>query len=146
MKFKDSELYWFFPRLKFKIEMALDRFRGRCQRFMRGYSYGDVWSMDYWFIATVKPMLTHLRDHGCGVPGILCNEEDCKAKWDAILTEMIECLDMMNEDNVYEKLFGKDWFEEIRTIEEWRKVNEIMDQNKARFFELFSEYFYCLWD
>lgn len=153
MKFKDTELYWFFHRLKFKIEMAWDRFRARCQRFIRGYSYGDVWDMDHWFINTAKPILIHLRDYGIGIPGTLVVEgENERAEWEAILTEMIDCLTLMEEDNVYEHLFGKNWFDEIdysdnsRVLKEWQEVNEVMEQNKNRFFELFSKYFYHLWD
>ena len=147
MKFKDTELYWFFPRLKFKIEMAWDRFRARCQRFMRGYSYGDVWDMDYWFMETVQPMLFHLRDYGIGIPGSLVVEgENKREAWEAVLTEMIECLNMMNEDYVYEELYGQYWYEEDLGLEDWERVGNVMEKNKTRFFELFSKYFYNLWD
>ena len=133
--------------LKVKLEMAWWNFKERCQRFLRGYSYSDVWSIDYWFMETVKPMLIHLRDHGCGVPGTLWNEEEnSRDAWEAVLTEMIECLDMMNEDNVYRHLFGESWFGAIRTFEEWKQVQEVQHANKNRFFELFSEHFYNLWD
>lgn len=133
--------------LKFKIKMAWWNFRARCQRFMRGYSYGDVWDMDCWFIDTVKPMLIHLRDHGCGVPGNLWNEEeDSRKTWEAVLTEMIDCLTLMDEDNVYVHLFGEDWSKSPTKYEDWLLVRETRDKNKDRFFQLFSEYFYHLWD
>lgn len=147
MNFKDSELYWFFPRLKFKIEMAFDRFRERCQRFMRGYSYGDVWNMDCWFIDTVKPMLIHLRDYGCGVPGTLWNEEeDSRKYWEAVLTEMIDSLTLMDEDNVYEYLFGEEWYEMDLDYNDYKLIHDTMNNNKTRFFALFNKYFYNLWD
>lgn len=146
MKFKDTELYWFFPRLKFKIEMAWFRFKSRCQRFKRGYAYTDVWNMDSWFIDTVKPMLIHLRDHGIATPAMLWDDgENNRANWEAVLTEMVDCLTLMDEDNVYNYLFGES-FNENRTSEDWHHVRDVMDQNKNRFFELFSKYFYHLWD
>ena len=133
--------------LKLRIQFAWWNFKERWQRFIRGYSYGDVWSMDCWFMKTIKPMLIHLRDRGCGVPGNLWNEEeDSRKAWEAILTEMINCLDMMDEDKVYEALFGEDWFKRTSTYEEWQQVHEIQHANKDRFFELFSKYFYHLWD
>ena len=133
--------------LKFKIEMAWDRFLGRCQRFKRGYSYVDVWNINSWFIRTLKPMLIHLRDYGIGIPGILIAEgENKRANWEAVLTEMIDCLTLMEEDNVYEKLFGENWFEEDLALKEWQEVCEVMEANKNRFFELFSKYFYYIWD
>lgn len=144
MNFKDNELYWFFRRLKFKIEMAFDSFRGRCQRFMRGYSYGDVWSMDCWFIRTVKPMLVHLRDNHMGVPLEFANNPD---GWTDVLDEMINCLTLMDEDNIYEVIgFGGELDFLDMTIEDYNKMNQIRDENKARFFALFSKYFYNLWD
>ena len=137
-------------RLKPKIQIAWYNFKSRCQRFKRGYSYGDVWDMDCWFIHTVKPMLIHLRDYGIGIPGTLVVEcENKREAWEAVLTEMIDCLTLMEEENVYEHLFGENWFELERDdniLEDWKRVCAIMDQNKNRFFELFSKYFYCLWD
>lgn len=129
--------------LKIKIQMAWYNFKSRCQRFMRGYSYGDVWGLDYWFITTVKPMLIHLRDYGMGVPLEFENNPD---DWRAVLTEMTDCLTLMEEDNVYEKLFGENWFEMDLNADDYKLIWETMEANKNRFFELFSQYFYNLWD
>jgi hypothetical protein len=120
-------------------------FRRRCQRFRRGYAYSDVWDIDFWFKQTIKPMLIHLRDHGIGIPWELYNHEDENERidWENILTEMIECLDLMDEDAAQEHL-GID--DDDHSIESYQKVTELMDTNKDRFFELFSKWFYCLWD
>ena len=123
-------------------------FRSRCQRFKRGYAYGDVWDMDYWFMRTVKPMLIHLRDHGCSVPNDLyVEEEDSRSQWEDVLTEMVNCLDMMDGDNVKKHLgFGDFGAWKNMTREDNLNVYKIMVENKARFFELFSKHFYDLWD
>ena len=119
-------------------------FRTRCQRFKRGYSYGDVWDMDIWFKSTVKPMLIYLRDHGIGMPGELYNEdEDTRKPWEDILTEMINCLELMDEDNAQKHVGVTD---DDHSFESWERVYACMDSNKNRFFELFSKYFYSLWD
>ena len=136
-------------RLYYKIRNTIRDFiydlRTRCQRFKRGYSYVDVWDMDSWFMNLAKPMLTHLRDHGIGVPFDLYleGEENERAAWEAVLTEMIECLDLMNEDAAQEYLgvADSDW-----TVESYQKVNDLMDEKKNRFFELFSQHFFSLWD
>lgn len=135
--------------LYYKIRNAIrygwTNLRARCQRFKRGYSYGDVWDMDYWFIYTVKPMLIHLRDHGIGVPNELyVDGENERINWENILTEMVNCLDMMDEDNV-RKHFGFDYDKHL-SLEDYQRIGETMDKNKNRFFELFSKYFYSLWD
>ena len=134
-----------FRVIKNKLIYDFDSLRARWQRFKRGYSYGDVWDMDYWFMRTVKPMLIHLRDHGIGIPGDLYLEgaENEREAWEAVLTEMVECLDLMDEDAV-EKHLGID--HKSYSLESYNKVNDFMNQKKDRFFELFSKHFYSLWD
>lgn len=144
-----KNIYYFFCRIKTRIEMKIDKFRGKCQRFKRGWSYGDVWDIDAWFMGTIKPMLIHLRDHGIGVPMDLYLEgaENEREAWEAVLTEMITCLDYMEEDFVLEKLgFYDGESYKTRSKEDYVAVNNMMESNKNRFFELFSEHFYSLWD
>ena len=131
-------------RLYYKIRNAIREFkyefRSRRQRFKRGYSDSDVWDMDYWFIRTVKPMLIQLRDNGIGVPNELYQDVDDKEReaWEAVLTEMVECLDDMDRYAVEEKynLHGNSY----------QRSWDIIEKNKDRFFELFSKHFYNLWD
>ena len=136
-------------RLYYKIKNKLlydaDCLRARWQRFKRGYSYGDVWDIDYWFMRTVKPMLIHLRDHGMGIPFDLYleGEENERAAWEDVLTEMIECLELMDKDAV-EKYLGIS--DDDYSVESYQKVNNLMDEKKNRFFELFCKHFYSLWD
>lgn len=131
-------------KIKNELFYGYNCLRARCQRFLRGYSYGDVWDMDCWFIDTVKPMLIHLRDHGCGIPAEFENNEK---GWHDVLSDMISCLDMMDQDKVYEFLGLSDFRERVgMTLEDYKHVGDIMETNKNRFFELFSKYFYCLWD
>ena len=133
-------------RIKYKIDRLWDNFRRRCQRFKRGYAYSDVWDINVWFMRTVKPMLIHLRDHGIGIPGeLVVDGENQRANWENVLTEMINCLDMMDEDNVYESLGFYD-YDQLLSIEDYKRVGAIMEENKNRFFELFSKYFFSLWD
>ena len=134
-----------FRRIKNKLIYDFDSLRARCQRFKRGYSYGDIWDMDCWFMRTAKPMLIHLRDHGIGVPNelYLDGAENERATWEAILTEMVECLDLMNEGAVREHLGIAD---DDHSVESYKKVNDFIDTKKNRFFVLFSKHFYSLWD
>ena len=123
-------------------------FRRRCQRFKRGYAYSDVWNMLDWFMETAKPMLIHLRDHGIGIPQDLYVDGDNeRINWENTLTEMVNCLDMMDEDKVYDYLgFGDLDAWRNMTKEDYENVSKIMETNKNRFFELFSKYFFDLWD
>ena len=135
--------------LFYKIKNFWYDLRCRIQRFKRGYINRDVWDIDCWFIRTIKPMLIQLRDEGNGIPGKLyvADGDNERILWENILTEMIDCLDMMEEDNVY-KFLGFGEFEDYKrmTIDDVKHVNGIMENNKNRLFELFSEYFYYIWD
>lgn len=134
-----------FRRIKIKLMYGFDNFRARCQRFLRGYSYGDARDIDVWFMQTVKPMLIFLRDTGCGVPNDLYLEgaENERAAWEEILTEMIECLTLMDEDEAqkYLGIIDDKW-----SVESYNRTNDFMEEKKNRFFELFSKHFYSLWD
>ena len=131
-------------RIKNAISGVYWDFRVRCQRFIRGYAWSDVWSMDYWFMRTVKPMLLHLYHNHHGVPMEFENHPD---GWKEVLNEMIHCLDMMDEDNAY-AFFGFCEIEDYdrMTKEDYLNIFNTMEENKNRFFELFSKYFYDLWD
>ena len=132
-------------RIKNKLIYSTDSVKARCQRFKRGYSYGDVWDMDFWFMRTVKPMLIHLRDHGIGIPNelYLQDADNERIIWENTLTEMISCLELMNEDNA-EKYLGIE--NNDFSVEDYNKKWALMEENKNRFFELFSKYFYSFWD
>lgn len=135
--------------LYYKVKNAISDFwydfRCRCQRFKRGYAYGDVYDMYCWFQRTAKPMLIHLRDHGIGIPLDLYNhvDENERVDWENILTEMVSCLDLMDEDAAQKHLGIAD---DDYSVESYQKVNDLMDEKKNRFFELFSKYFFSLWD
>ena len=130
-------------KLYYRIQNALDNLRARYQRFKRGYSYDDVWNMCDWFIRTVKPMLIHLKNNGISRP----MEFKHRSKWEAVLEEMIDCLNFMDEDYVF-KFLGFSAVDNYRNIteEDWNRLYTIMAENKNRFFKLFSEHFFDLWD
>lgn len=133
-----------FGRINYKIDRLWDNFRVRCQRFKRGWAYSDAWDIDVWFMYTVKPMLIHLRDYGIGIPNELVSDsENERVNWENTLTEMITCLELMDEDAAREHL---DISDSDYSFESYQKTNDSIEENKNRFFELFSKYFFDLWD
>ena len=130
--------------LYYRIKFGFDNFRRRCQRFKRGYAWSDVCSMYGWFMSMIEPMLIHLRHNHVGVP---IEFENNPGGWEEVLDEMISCLRLMDEDNVYDYLgFGDPDSYKRMTKDDYINVYNVMEENKNRFFDLFSKYFYDLWD
>lgn len=107
-----------------------------------GYSPVAQWETFEWFIAVMREILTNYRDNRMGTPVVipgydiddLVSENKNVEVYNDILNEMIELLDKMDESNpAYNDV----------SLEE---MHSAMNTAKNRFFELFSKYFYTLWD
>lgn len=107
-----------------------------------GYSPVAQWETFEWFIAVMREILINYRDNRTGTPVVIpdYNIDDLISEnknieiYNNILNEMIELLDKMDECNsTYNGV----------SLEE---MHSAMDSAKNKFFELFSKYFYTLWD
>ena len=107
-----------------------------------GYSPAARWETFCWFIAVMREILINYRDNRTGTPVVIPNYDAdsliSKNKnieaYNNILNKMIELLDKMDENNLaYNGV----------SLEE---MHSAMDSAKNKFFELFSKYFYTLWD
>ena len=107
-----------------------------------GYSPVAQWETFGWFITVMREILVNYRDNRTGTPIVipdyhtddLISENKNIEIYNNILNEMIELLDKMDECNsTYNGV----------SLEE---MHSAMDSAKNKFFELFSKYFYTLWD
>ena len=107
-----------------------------------GYSPVAQWETFSWFISVMREILVNYRDNRMGTPVVIpdYNIDDLISEnknieiYNNILNEMIELLDKMDECNLtYNGV----------SLEE---MHSAMDSAKNKFFELFSKYFYTLWD
>ena len=107
-----------------------------------GYSPVAQWETFEWFIAVMREILINYRDNRTGTPVVipdyhtddLISENKNIEIYNNILNEMIELLNKMDECNsTYNGV----------SLEE---MHSAMDSAKNKFFELFSKYFYTLWD
>lgn len=107
-----------------------------------GYSPVAQWETFEWFIVVMREILINYRDNRMGTPVVipdyhtddLISENKNIEIYNNILNEMIELLDKMDECNsTYNGV----------SLEE---MHSAMDTAKNKFFELFSKYFYTLWD
>lgn len=115
-----------------------------------GYNPIAKWDYYSWFIDTTKDIFTeYLKGHvGYKVIDDTKDEEwNCQA-WENVIKEMIDCLTRMDENSYYDtkpcrydETGNKDdlmkWYDE---------VEKEKDIAKRRFFFLFNQYFYDLWD
>ena len=127
-----------FYRLKSKIKDYYWQVRYAFQRMFKGYDVTETFEMFSNFIDRYRKILKDYKEHRWGYPGELTNEE-----WEAIIDKMIHCLDMMDEQYL-EKFLLEDMPEKY--VVSPMSTYEIMEHYKNEFFELFSEWFYNLWD
>lgn len=127
-----------FHRAKHWIREAYWEVRYGFQRMFKGYDSVDTFETFAKFRERYTKILKEYRKYHVGYCGEMTEEE-----WDAVIDEMIYHLHYMDEETVTEELernVPDDWSASYRT------VNHILDKHKDAFFELFSKYFYHLWD
>lgn len=104
-----------------------------------GYLPAAQWETFEWFIAVMREILINYRNNRMGTPVVIpdYNIDDLISEnknieiYNNILNEMIELLDKMDECNY---------------LTYNNASLEAMNTAKDKFFELFSKYFYTLWD
>ena len=107
-----------------------------------GYSPVAQWETFGWFITVMREILVNYRDNRTGTPVVipdyniddLISENKNVNVYNSLLDEMITLLDQMDENN---SAYNDVSLEEMYSA---------MDSAKNKFFELFSKYFYTLWD
>lgn len=125
------------------------------QRAWRGWDSRDMFCMNDMFIEKYKEVLKYFKENHQGLfntpkgsDKLFFNEEET----DEIIDTMIHHLEMMNEDYVEKKLYGKNIYDEDYdfkkdfSIDKCKHVFEVMNQNKDSFMDLFSTFFWDLWD
>ena len=140
--FHHRKRYWYKNLTQIPLYFKLMRYLVK-----NGYDEYATWETHDWFTITMKSILTEYRKCHYGVPIIIDNyphnakteeekalEKENEDKWNSIIDRMIELLGYMDESNpIYDKM---DYYQE----------NSAQEKAKNEFFELFSKYFYNLWD
>jgi hypothetical protein len=129
-----------FWKAKHWIRNAYWEIRYGFQRMFKGYDSVDTFETFYKFIERYTKILTEYRKKHWGIP---MEFENSAEEWDKIVDEMLYHLHYMDEETVTDELekdVPDDW-----TVSS-KSVYEVMNKHKDAFFELFSKYFYDLWD
>ena len=94
-------------RIFYKIKEFPSDIRHVYQRAKKGYSYRDLWSIDYWFMEMMPKMLTDYKKNLHGCPAQFTTNDDGTQHqdiekgmkdWEAIIDRMILCFKELNED------------------------------------------------
>lgn len=103
----------------------------------RGYDEAATWETFDWFIQTMRDILSEYRKKHYGYIVIDSEKSDewNETTWNDIIDKMISLLDDMDE-------FNENYEDEYNSVKAAQKMNSAKDE----FFELFSKYFYALWD
>jgi len=151
----------------YRIKDSISDLKFRCQRFLRGWADIDCWDIDYWFLNTIVPMLTYLKNNLHSHPVDITEEE-----WKSILEKMIECFTEANEDtcshkNRYEEEYMRylnEYYSMLRSgklssgienkhseisdkyLSDEMKILNYREEKLHEGLELFSDWFNDLWD
>lgn len=115
-----------------------------------GYSPIARWDYSAWFIDTTKDIFTEYLKYHVGykvIDDTKDEEWNCQA-WENVIKEMIDCLTRMDENSYYDtKPCRYDETGDRDDLMKWYdEVEKEKDIAKRRFFFLFNQYFYDLWD
>lgn len=144
--------------LKCKIKNLRWELKYAWQRAWYGYDCMDWIEMFACFIERYKAILKDYRENHWGLLNVPEEYRDVFDKYsfdeeetDVIIDTMIYHLEMMNEDHVEKVLYGKNIddysLENFEEFEKYLKNNTLEKTNhKDAFMELFSLFFYNLWD
>lgn len=154
---------WVFHRIKNFLTNIPKQIKFFYQRGKRGYSDQDVWSMDWWFFSVVIPMLKQLRDTKQSYPSEFKTPEEWDRELDTMIHYFIEATEEgCSEKNEYEEQYNKRWWDsfdkkgmayviddsELRDkyLQRSYEIDEYREDMKNKGFEMFSKYFWNLWD
>lgn len=133
-----DKLLFAFSRVKHWLQDLRWNITYGFQRMFKGYDSVDTFDTFEKFIERYTKILTEYRERHVGYPVGISNED-----WEAIIDEMLYHLYYMDEEHVIAEL-------EEGVPDNWcanyKAVTEILYYHKNKFFELFSKYFYDLWD
>lgn len=125
-------------KTKFWLKDTYWTVRYGLQRMFKGYDSVDIFDTFSSFIKRYHKILTEIKKNHYTHPFEMSDEE-----WNNIIDEMIYHLYYMNEHNVNKELMEdkpEDWTPCYNT------TYEIVNKHKDEFFNLFSKYFFDLWD
>lgn len=136
------------------IRCAYINIRDAWRRSVYGWTYGDVWDWDNWFIHVVPDMLRYMADKGSAYPGR--EPFETPEKWHDWLQHMAYLIETADEEWQDEhNEFYHDYMDHIwendkerfnKYFERAKELCESGQKNIAQAMKEMGEHFHCLWD
>ena len=136
------------------VRCACRNIRDAWRRSVYGWTYGDVWDWDNWFVRVVPDMLRHMANHGSAYPG--CEPFDTPEKWHDWLQHMAYLIETADEEWQDEhNEFCKDYMDHIWENDKERfnkymmratELHEMGEENIKLALENIGKFFHCIWD
>lgn len=153
--------------LKYKIKRLYHELRYAWQRVWKGYDDVDVFDCSFRFAARMIPILEDYKKNYKSVWLVpyeseyyeqLGNYDECysrrifnKEETDTIIDMIIWHLKMSDNDFAEKWIFGTNvyddkWETGCRSGKDYKRINDVVKQNKDAFMKLFSLFYFDLWD
>jgi len=127
------------------------------QRARYGHSYRDTWSIDYWLLDNLIPMIKRIRDRDIGIPVTFIKEEDGVETNGNPTDHAIDLAGQRWRNTLGEILYGLKCARFIRDDESrWlsdgtleplgKRRNKKMNKSIERSFNLIGQHLFSLWD
>lgn len=144
------DIFGIVPRLVCDIQCCWQRCR-------KGYCYRDIWDIDLWFLEIMPDMLKDFRKMSQGIPNRIYEkyskeengEEKAEREWKAIIKRMEHLFREANEETCRKKnpyMNAKGRIKKAKYYEEEQKLAAYRYRCKDEAIQLFSEWFYDLWN
>jgi len=134
-------LYRIFDKIK---EFPQD-IKHRYQRAKKGYSYRDLWSIDYWFMEIMPEMLTEFKKNLHGCPAQFTTNDD-GAQYQDVEKGMKDWIFPCDEKEGKQLYRLNEGEVELELKENYHnkmfEIEEYKNKMKNEGFELFSKYFW----
>ena len=131
--YKGSSLWCKIKNLPYYLRLAWDR-------AWKGYDFNDICNMDDNFIEKMRVLLPEFKKNNVAVFGELSADET-----DSVIDKMIEHISRMDDDACFAEVGGICNESGEMLVEKIEEARKLLDKHKDEFFNLFKEYFWCLW-
>ena len=119
------------------------------QRARRGWSDEDSWSVDYWLVDKLIPMLKRLKNESQGTPMLMFRKKDGVDKDGNPTDEASRLAEQRWDDMLGEIIYGLKCAKSIQELDydyKDKKKTKLLNKRVEKTFTLIGKHLFTLWD